>query len=269
MPPWLWIGVAAMAVVAVAHPARHGRGAVRHGRSTLAWGRLGASRDRPHSHLVGAVDRCRHAGSGGGILSAAVLALGWTTMMNGYPIVFCPPTCVPGSPLSDIAHIGSLVLGPLAALAAIWALWRVARGWDGCCHSGRYCWSLRCLRRSAARPSSGGVAGPTSTCLRLAPRLPPREGTTGPGGGADLVSRLLGGPFTAVGRTSFGCGRTRKAVRSACWTSPRWPRAQWRQPPTRPSPRRSCRPPTLRVRAQGGWGEVAPGGLVRVEDWPR
>lgn len=45
-------------------------------------------------------------------------------MVNGYPIVFCPPTCVPGSPLSDIAHIGSLVLGPLAALAALWALWR-------------------------------------------------------------------------------------------------------------------------------------------------
>ncbi len=70
-------------------------------------------------------------GRGGGILSAAVLALGWTTMMNGYPIVFCPPTCVPGSPLSDIAHIGSLVLGPLAALAAIWALWRARpkMGW--------------------------------------------------------------------------------------------------------------------------------------------
>lgn len=70
-------------------------------------------------------------GRGGGILSAAVLALGWTTMMNGYPIVFCPPTCVPGSPLSDIAHIGALVLGPLAALAAIWALWRARpkMGW--------------------------------------------------------------------------------------------------------------------------------------------
>ena len=63
-------------------------------------------------------------GRGGGILSAAVLALGWTTMMNGYPIVLCPPTCVPGSPLSDIAHIGSLVLGPVAALAALWTLLR-------------------------------------------------------------------------------------------------------------------------------------------------
>ncbi len=31
-------------------------------------------------------------GRGGGILSVAVLALGWTTMMNGYPIVFCPRT---------------------------------------------------------------------------------------------------------------------------------------------------------------------------------
>jgi hypothetical protein len=63
-------------------------------------------------------------GRGGGILSASVLALGWTTLINGYPIVLCPPQCVPGSPLSDVAHVGSLIIGPLAALAGLWALWR-------------------------------------------------------------------------------------------------------------------------------------------------
>jgi hypothetical protein len=68
-------------------------------------------------------------GRGGGLLSTAVLALGWTTLMNGYPIVYCPPTCAPGAPLSDLSHIGSLILGPLAAITALWALWRHRPGW--------------------------------------------------------------------------------------------------------------------------------------------
>ncbi len=54
----------------------------------------------------------------------AILALGWTFLTNGYPIVYCPPSCSEGAPLTDIAHLGSLALGPAAAAAAILALWR-------------------------------------------------------------------------------------------------------------------------------------------------
>lgn len=56
----------------------------------------------------------------GGILSAAVLAFGWTTLTNGSAIVYCAPTCPDGYPLTDVAHIGCIVLGPLAGLAALW-----------------------------------------------------------------------------------------------------------------------------------------------------
>ena len=64
-------------------------------------------------------------GNGGGVASAAILGLGWTLLINGYPIVFCPPPCPYAAPLSDVAHVGSLVLGIAAPAAAIWALWRV------------------------------------------------------------------------------------------------------------------------------------------------
>src|SRR5918994_1422070 len=32
-------------------------------------------------------------GVGGGVASAAILGLGWTLLINGYPIVYCPPPC--------------------------------------------------------------------------------------------------------------------------------------------------------------------------------
>ncbi len=54
----------------------------------------------------------------------AILGLGWTLLINGYPIVFCPPPCPFAAPLSDVAHVGSIVLGIAAPAAAIWALWR-------------------------------------------------------------------------------------------------------------------------------------------------
>lgn len=124
VPAWLWIGVAAM-TVALLHILLD----------------MGVGLFDMHGRLSGGVGSvlivivliriwwvlsfvAGTQGRGGGILSAAILALGWTTMMNGYAIVFCPPTCVPGSPLSDLGHIGSLVVGPLAALAALWALLR-------------------------------------------------------------------------------------------------------------------------------------------------
>ena len=54
----------------------------------------------------------------------AILGLGWTLLINGSAIVFCPPPCPYAAPLSDVAHVGSLVLGLAAPVAAIWALWR-------------------------------------------------------------------------------------------------------------------------------------------------
>lgn len=124
VPAWLWIGIAAMAVALLHILLDMGVGLFdMDGRLSVGVASVVIVIVLIHiwwvlSFVAGA------QGRGGGILSAAVLALGWTTMMNGSPIVYCPPTCVPGSPLSDIAHIGSLVLGPLAALAALWALWR-------------------------------------------------------------------------------------------------------------------------------------------------
>jgi hypothetical protein len=123
VPAWLWLGGAAMAVALLHILLDMGVGLFdMQGRLSIGVGSVLVVIVLIHvwwmvSFVAGA------QGRGGGILSVAVLALGWT-MMNGSAIVFCPPTCVSGSPLSDIAHIGSLVLGPLAALAALWALWR-------------------------------------------------------------------------------------------------------------------------------------------------
>jgi hypothetical protein len=63
-------------------------------------------------------------GVGGGVASAAILGLGWTLLTNGSAIVYCPPPCPEGAPLTDVSHIGSLVLGIVAPSAAVWALWR-------------------------------------------------------------------------------------------------------------------------------------------------
>ncbi|MCA1731417.1 MAG: hypothetical protein LC751_19070 [Actinobacteria bacterium] len=61
--------------------------------------------------------------------SAAILGLGWTLLINGSSTMFCPPPCPYAAPLSDVAHVGSLVLGIAAPAAAIWALWRVRVSW--------------------------------------------------------------------------------------------------------------------------------------------
>jgi hypothetical protein len=159
MPAWLWTGVAAMAVALLHILLDMGVGLFdMDGRLSAGVGSVLIVIVLSHiwwalSFIAGT------QGRGSGILSAAVLALGWTTMMNGYPIVFCPPTCMPGSPLSDIAHIGRLVLGPLATLAALWALLRDRPKMSWCCQPVLHCWSLRCSRRSAARRLTRGVPG--------------------------------------------------------------------------------------------------------------
>jgi hypothetical protein len=63
-------------------------------------------------------------GNGGGLASAAILGLGWTLLTNGFPITECMPPCPYAAPLSDIAHIGSIVLGLIAPVVTIWTLWR-------------------------------------------------------------------------------------------------------------------------------------------------
>jgi hypothetical protein len=70
-------------------------------------------------------------GIAGGVASAVVIGLGWTLLVNGFSIQYCPPSCPVAAPLSDIAHIGSLILGIAAPAAGIWALWRarVRIGW--------------------------------------------------------------------------------------------------------------------------------------------
>lgn len=64
-------------------------------------------------------------GNGGGVASAAILGIGWTLLTNGSAIVYCLPPCPFAAPLSDVAHVASLVLGLAAPVAAVWALWRV------------------------------------------------------------------------------------------------------------------------------------------------
>jgi hypothetical protein len=71
------------------------------------------------------------SGLGGGLASVAVLAFGWTLLTNGSSIQFCPPPCPVASPLSDVAHVGSLISGLAATVGAAWALRRrrLRPGW--------------------------------------------------------------------------------------------------------------------------------------------
>jgi len=75
------------------------------------------------------------AGVRSAVLGAAYLALIQGTLLNGVPIVVCPPVVFLGlppvcplSPWQDFAHIGSLVFGTLAFLAL--RAHPVAREWQ-------------------------------------------------------------------------------------------------------------------------------------------
>jgi hypothetical protein len=124
MPVWLWLGLATMFVSALHIIIDFGVGLFDlHG--TLA--------PTEASTLIGialiqvwwAVSFMAGAqGNGGGIASAGVLGLGWAALTNGFPIVYCPPVCAEARPLSDIGHIGSIVLGVALALVVTWSLWR-------------------------------------------------------------------------------------------------------------------------------------------------
>lgn len=70
-------------------------------------------------------------GAGSGVASAGVLGAIWAAMTNGFPIVYCPPVCNEAAPLTDFAHVGSILFGLLALIVGIWSLWRtrVRPGW--------------------------------------------------------------------------------------------------------------------------------------------
>ena len=132
LPLWLWLSLAAMAVSTLhilldfgvgLFPLQEGRVSPALGATLLLVSLI---------HVWSGVSLAAGAhGNGGGVASAAILGLGWTLLTNGYPIVFCPPACPYAAPLSDVAHVGSIVLGIAAPAAAIWALWRrrVRVGW--------------------------------------------------------------------------------------------------------------------------------------------
>ncbi len=124
LPLWLWLSVAAMSV-ATLHILLDASVGLFPARGPLAPAVAAVFLLITLVHAWWAISLAAGAqGVGGGVASAAVLGLGWTFLTNGSAIVYCPPRCPQGAPLTDIAHVGSLVLGVVAPAAAIWALWR-------------------------------------------------------------------------------------------------------------------------------------------------
>jgi hypothetical protein len=124
LPLWLWLSVAAM-VAGTLHILLDASVGLFPARGSLAPMVAAALLLISLIHAWWAISLAAGArGVGGGVASAAILGLGWTLLTNGSAIVYCPPPCPEGAPLTDIAHIGSLVLGIVAPAAAAWALWR-------------------------------------------------------------------------------------------------------------------------------------------------
>jgi hypothetical protein len=124
LPLWLWLSLAAM-VAGTLHILLDASVGLFPARGTLAPAVAAALLLVSLIHAWWAISLAAGArGVGGGVASAAILGLGWTLLTNGYPIVYCPPPCPEAAPLSDVAHIGSIVLGIAAPAAASRALWR-------------------------------------------------------------------------------------------------------------------------------------------------
>jgi hypothetical protein len=124
LPLWLWLSLAAM-MVGTLHILLDASVGLFPARGSLTPAVAAALLLISLTHAWWAISLAAGArGVGGGVASAAILGLGWTLLTNGFPIVYCPPPCPEAAPLSDVAHIGSLVLGIVAPAAAIWALWR-------------------------------------------------------------------------------------------------------------------------------------------------
>jgi hypothetical protein len=130
LPPWLWLSLAAM-MAGTLHILLDASVGLFPARGTLAPAVAAALLLIALVHGWWAVSLAAGArGVGGGVASAAILGLGWTFLTNGFAIVFCPPPCPYAAPLSDVAHIASLMFGSAAPAAAVWALWR-RRAWVG------------------------------------------------------------------------------------------------------------------------------------------
>jgi hypothetical protein len=124
LPPWLWLSLAAMAAGTLHILVDLGVGLFPM-RDRLAPAVIATLLLISLIHVWWGVSLAAGAqGHGGGVASAAVLGLGWTLLTNGSAIVYCLPPCPYAAPVSDVAHVGSLVLGLAAPAAALWALGR-------------------------------------------------------------------------------------------------------------------------------------------------
>ena len=131
MPVWLWVGLATMFVSALHIIIDFGVGLFDL-RGTLTLTEAATLVGVALIQVWWAISFMAGArGSGSGVASAGILGAGWAALTNGYPIVFCPPACEEARPLTDLAHVGSIVFGILLALVAIWSLSRarVRPGW--------------------------------------------------------------------------------------------------------------------------------------------
>lgn len=131
LPLWFWLSLSAMAVSMMHILLDFGVGLFPM-KGTLAPAVGAVVLLIPLIHVWWAVSLAAGAqGVGGGVASTVILGLGWTVLINGLAIQYCMPPCPDAAPLSDVAHIGSLVLGMAAPVAGIWALWRgrVRVGW--------------------------------------------------------------------------------------------------------------------------------------------
>lgn len=124
LPPWLWLSLAAMAVSTLHILIDFGVGLFPM-RGTLSLAEGATLLLVSLIHVWWCLSLAAGAqGNGGGMASAVILGLGWTALTNGFPIVYCLPLCPFAAPLSDVAHVGSIVLGLVAPIAALWTLWR-------------------------------------------------------------------------------------------------------------------------------------------------
>jgi hypothetical protein len=124
MPPWLWLSLAAM-TAGTLHILLDAGVGLFPARGTLAPMVAAALLLIALVHAWWGISLAAGGrGVAGGVASAAILGLGWTLLANGSAIAYCPPRCPQGAPLTDVAHVGSIVFGNAAPAAAIWALWR-------------------------------------------------------------------------------------------------------------------------------------------------
>lgn len=131
LPLWFWVSLAAMAVGMMHILLDFGVGLFPM-KGTLAPAVAAVVILIPLIHVWWVVSLAAGArGVGGGVASTVILGLGWTVLVNGLAIQYCMPPCPSAAPLSDVSHVGSLVLGIAAPATGIWALWRgrVRVGW--------------------------------------------------------------------------------------------------------------------------------------------